>query len=62
LNSLRKACDDKSFISVKACTRSIYDMKERACYEIMNVECKTLVERHLGKASVRLVGIKPYGI
>jgi hypothetical protein len=31
-------------------------------YEIMNAERKTLVERHLGRASVRPVGIQSHSI
>jgi len=37
-------------------------MRARAYYEIMNVECKILVERYLARESVRLVGIKSHGI
>jgi hypothetical protein len=47
---------------VKAYTPGIYSIRAWACYKIMNAERKTLVERHLGRASVRPMGIKPHGI
>jgi hypothetical protein len=31
-------------------------------YEIMNAEHKTLVERHIGRASVRPMGVQSHGI